>query len=248
MISNAGFLLMFYKNTTMTINKRIQTLHHVIEENLQRCQRPPNSVTLVAVSKGHNVAAIEQAFSAGITDVGENYWQEAQNKILLLQHLPIVWHFLGPIQSNKASAIAEHFSWVHSIERTKIATLLSQHRPQHLPPLNVCIQINLDAEVSKSGVNFDEAIELVKIVHVLPNLTLRGLMTISRPQTDEKEQYKSLLRLTHLLQEINQQLQYNLDTLSMGMSDDLIPAIQAGSTLVRVGQAIFGSRPAKELL
>ncbi|MCW0218810.1 MAG: YggS family pyridoxal phosphate-dependent enzyme, partial [Prosthecobacter sp.] len=153
-----------------------------------------------------------------------------------------IWHFTGPIQSNKAADIATHFDWVHSVDRLKIAALLSTHRPKDVPPLNVCIQVNLDHEASKSGVSAQDLPELALKVSSLPGLSLRGLMAIPAPSADEEAQYRGFLRLAHLQQQLNQDHHLALDTLSMGMSDDLIPAIRAGSTMVRIGRALFGER------
>jgi PLP dependent protein len=226
----------------MTIANRIQVLQQLVQETTEYYERPPEGVRLIAVSKGQNAEAIREAFAAGINDFGENYWQEAQRKMTDLCDLPLTWHFIGPIQSNKTAEISKHFNWVHSIDREKIARLLSRHRPPHLPPLNVCIQVNLDAEPSKSGIVAGELTVLARQVIELPGLRLRGLMAIPEAHNETQKQYDSLLRLATLLQETNQQLQSELDTLSMGMSDDLVPAIHAGSTLLRIGRAIFGER------
>jgi pyridoxal phosphate enzyme (YggS family) len=197
---------------------------------------------LLAVSKQQSIAMISEAYKAGITDFAENYFQEAEEKITRLKDLSICWHFIGPVQSNKTKGIASLFSWVHSIDRIKIARLLSEHRPLNLPPINVCLQINLCAEQTKAGVASEQATDLAFAVSQLPHVTLKGLMTIPPPPTNEEEQYQLFLRLNHLMHSINQELNLNMDTLSMGMSDDLIPAIKAGSTIVRIGRALFGER------
>lgn len=200
-----------------------------------------STVSVLAVSKGMAEIAIRRAFAAGQLEFGESYLQEALIKIAATRDLPIVWHFIGPIQSNKAAAIAEHFSWVHSIDRFKIAERLSAARPENVPPLNVCIQINSSGEDSKSGVATGDLAALASTVAALPRLKLRGLMTIPAPATDSniqravfrevREQFETLCRAGH-----------SLDTLSMGMSADLDSAIAEGATIVRVGAAIFGPR------
>jgi pyridoxal phosphate enzyme (YggS family) len=226
----------------MTIPENILYIQKHINTLEIAYQQKQHSVQLLAVSKGQPASAIREAFHAGIRDFGENYWQETEKKITSLSDLPLHWHFIGPIQSNKARMLAKHMSWIHSIDREKIASLLSQHRPASYAPVNICIQVNLDKEISKSGVKPEELIPLIKSINQLPGLRLRGLMAIPHPCKDEEEQYLSLLRLKYLLQDINQQMNLSLDTLSMGMSDDLAAAIRAGSTLVRIGRAIFGER------
>lgn len=219
---------------------------HLIQQKItlmtEKYHRPPGSVRLIAVSKGQPITAIEQAFIAGIRDFGENYWQEAQKKMNSLSHLPVHWHFIGPLQSNKTRAIAQQFSWVHSLDRHKIATQLSQHRPINQPPINVCIQVNLDNEPNKSGVAILHLPELIKHANALPGIQLKGLMAIPKAESNPEVQYQSFLRLSHLLHDMNQQFNLTLDTLSMGMSDDLEAAIRAGSTMIRIGRAIFGER------
>lgn len=232
----------------MTIAKRIHNIQQIIIETARKYDRNPDSICLLAISKGQPASAIEEAFAAGLSEFGENYWQEAQEKITRLQHLPLIWHFTGPIQSNKAADIAKQVDWVHSIDREKIARILSQHRPTHLAPLNICIQVNLDSEPGKSGVSADELIPFATMINQLPGLRLRGLMAIPQWHKEEELQYKSLLRLATLFKEANEKLNLQMDTLSMGMSDDLIPAIAAGSTLVRIGRAIFGERSTRQPL
>ena len=197
---------------------------------------------MLAVSKGHSCAEIEQAYVAGLCEFGENYLQEALTKIRTLTEPSILWHFIGPIQSNKTYEIAQHFSWVHSVCREKVAQQLSDARPSSKPSLNVCIQVNLDDETSKSGVNVEDVAKLANYILQLPRLRLRGLMLIPKPQNDEQLQYLSFLRLKQLLDKLNQQLNLTMDTLSMGMSNDYKAAIRAGSTIVRIGTAIFGAR------
>lgn len=225
-----------------SIAERVENLQKIIAITAEHFQRSPEEIHLLAVSKGHSIHSIQEAYNAGLRDFGENHYQEALLKIKTLQSLDISWHFLGPIQSNKAKGIAKHFSWVHSLSRLEIANLLAQHRPPHLDPLNVCLQINLDNESSKSGIRCEEASEYVRELLLLPQLKLRGLMAIPFPQQEEEKQYDSLIRLKNLLLKLNHELHLSMDTLSMGMSDDLLAAIRAGSTIVRIGRALFGER------
>lgn len=230
--------------TLRTIKKRIHQIKELVVQTAVLDHRDPDSIQLLAVSKGQTAEAIREAHAGGISQFGENYWQEAQGKMALLKDLDLHWHFIGAIQSNKAALLAQHFSWVQSLSTKKIAELLSRHRPEHLPPLNLCLQVNLDEESSKSGVKPQDLIPLAAYVTELPHLKLRGLMAIPqmRAGDDEALQYDSFLRLTKLLEDCNQSLGLTLDTLSMGMSDDFVPAIRAGSTMLRIGRAIFGER------
>lgn len=230
----------------MSIAKQVLCMQQLIHDTACKYERNPENIRLIAISKGQPASAIKDAFSAGISDFGENYWQEAQEKLAALHDLPITWHFTGPIQSNKSREIAENFHWVHSLDREKIARLLSRHRPSHLPPLNVCIQINLDSEPGKAGISVDELPSFATMIKQLPGLELRGLMAIPQWHQQEELQYQSLMRLTTLLRQANRNLNWHLDTLSMGMSDDMIPAIAAGSTFVRIGRAIFGERKVRQ--
>ncbi|SDK74411.1 YggS family pyridoxal phosphate-dependent enzyme [Microbulbifer yueqingensis] len=225
-----------------------------ITENLNRvrerivtccgaCGRGEGEVTLLAVSKTKPASALRAAFAAGQRDFGENYLQEALEKQAELSDLPIRWHFIGPLQSNKTRQVAEHFQWVHTVDRLKIARRLSEQRPAGLPPLEVCLQVNIDAEESKSGVAPGELPQLAQAVAELPNIRLRGLMAIPAPRGERAEQRAPLEALASLLQSLREQLPgAPLDTLSMGMSADMEAAIEAGSTMVRVGTDIFGRR------
>lgn len=210
--------------------------------------RDPASVALIAVSKTRTANEIEQAYQAGQRHFGENYLQEALAKMQALQHLPLVWHFIGPIQSNKTRAIAEHFDWVHGVESFRIAKRLSEQRPADRAALNICLQINIDGESTKSGLppEAERLAELALQVAELPRLKLRGLMTIPAPQDEEVtnalQQREPFRRLAELLPALSQTA---ADTLSMGMSDDLAAAIAEGATMVRVGTAIFGERANK---
>lgn len=229
----------------MNLQHNLNQIQQRIRQTELECGRNANEVLLLAVSKQQSAESIAQLFKLGVSDFGENYFQEAQEKINTLKDLPIRWHFIGPIQSNKAKNIAHNFNWVHSINRLKIAQLLSEHRPSNLPPLNVCLQVNLIPEETKSGINPEEAIELALAVSQLPHLKLKGLMTIPPPEHDSQKQYELFMQMSRLLKSLNQQLDLNMDTLSMGMSDDLVPAIKAGATIVRIGRAIFGEREKK---
>ena len=225
----------------MSIVERIKSIKKRIEEAKALYHRH-DPITLLAVSKKASVDAIKEAFSAGICDFGESYLQEALSKIEALADLPLCWHFIGPIQSNKTKKIACHFDWVHSVSRYEVAKLLNNARPTTKPALNICIQVNLDNEASKSGVSIEHIEALALSILPLSGLKLRGLMLIPPHTPNEEQQYLSFLRLSHLLQTLNQALPVTLDTLSMGMSQDMCAAIRAGSTIVRVGSAIFGTR------
>lgn len=197
---------------------------------------------LLAVSKKHSADSIRTLYETGQRAFGESYWQEAEGKLLALQDLNIEWHFIGPLQSNKTRPIAEHFDWVHSVDRFKLAQRLSSQRPEGMPALNLCIQVNIDSEDSKSGVTEAEARILAAQIIELPNVQLRGLMCIPSAKTCPQEQQTSFFNLRKLRDHINQSLSISLDTLSMGMSDDLESAIAEHSSIVRVGSALFGAR------
>lgn len=206
-----------------------------------RYGRPQGSVRLLAVSKTRPPGAVASAYALGQRDFGENHLQDAQPKLDALADLDIIWHFIGPIQSNKTRPIAARFAWVHSVDRVKIATRLNDQRPAHMPPLEVCIQVNISGENSKSGIDLANLAGLAACIGKLPRLRLRGLMAIPRPARDVDTQRKPFRRLRTLLEQLNRG-GYELDTLSMGMTDDLEAAIAEGATLVRVGTAIFGAR------
>ena len=221
-----------------TIAENIAKVRERIREAAQASQRDSQSVGLLAVSKTKPAAAVREAYAAGQRDFGENYLQEALAKQAELSDLDLVWHFIGPIQSNKTRPIAEHFDWVHSVDRLKIAQRLSEQRPAHLPALNICLQVNVSGEQSKSGCSPEELTALARAVVALPNLRLRGLMAIPEPTDDVAAQHAAFARLRQLRDE----LALNLDTLSMGMSHDLEAAIAEGATWVRIGTALFGAR------
>lgn len=207
----------------------------------QKSQQKHQNPHILAVSKRQSSDAIREAFACGLKHFGENYVSEALEKQQELIDIPLIWHFIGPIQSNKTRAIAEHFSWVHSVDRMKIAQRLSHQRPAHLPPLNVCLQVNISEEDSKSGVHPRELSDLAFDVAKLPHLTLRGLMAIPAPSDDPEHQRQPFAALCELMAQLKQDLP-ELDTLSMGMSNDLEAAIYEGATIIRIGTALFGKR------
>jgi pyridoxal phosphate enzyme (YggS family) len=221
-----------------TIAENIAKVGRCIRDAEHAAGRDEGAVGLLAVSKTKPAAALREAFSAGLRHFGENYLQEALSKQEALHDLDIVWHFIGPIQSNKTKAIAEHFAWVHSVDRLKVAERLSAQRPENLPPLNVCLQVNVSGEASKSGCSIDELPALAQSVAALPRLRLRGLMAIPEPEDDPQRQREPFALLHQQLQMLNMPM----DTLSMGMSHDLEAAIAEGATWVRIGTALFGAR------
>jgi pyridoxal phosphate enzyme (YggS family) len=223
------------------IQIQLDTVRGRIHAACQSAGRLDNAVKLLAVSKTFGSDAVRSAFEAGQTAFGENYVQEAVEKITQLRQLPIEWHCIGPIQSNKTRLVAEHFDWVHTVDRLKIAQRLSEQRPPGLPPLQVCLQVNVDGGVNKSGVLPKEVLVLAQSVAALPKLRLRGLMSIPEPTPDFVAACALFKSVKAIFDEINSQ-GLGLDTLSMGMSADLEAAIASGSTMVRVGSAIFGAR------
>jgi PLP dependent protein len=223
------------------LEKNLQTIRARIDRAARDCGRDPDSILLLAVSKRKPASDIRLAYACGQSDFGENYLQEALQKMHELEDLPICWHFIGSIQSNKTRSIAESFDWVHCIDRLKIATRLSEQRPAGSAPLNACIQINLDDESSKAGIDLDELPALAASMADLPGIRLRGLMTIPAPRTDYAEQCQAFARMADALAALRQQ-GLDCDTLSMGMTGDMEAAIATGSTLVRIGTAIFGER------
>jgi pyridoxal phosphate enzyme (YggS family) len=223
------------------ISANIAKLLERVRLGAEKSQRVTGDILLLAVSKNQPCEAVKAAYRCGLREFGESYLREALAKMAELEALPLVWHFIGPIQSNKTRAIAENFDWVHSVDREKIARRLSDHRPGHLPDLQVCLQVNISAEASKSGVSLDELPQLVREVMDLPRLRLRGLMAIPAPSSDPTEQREAFASLRHAL-EATKSVAPGMDTLSMGMSNDLEAAIAEGSTILRVGTGIFGSR------
>ena len=221
-----------------TIADNISQVRARIEAAASAARREVDGVGLLAVSKTKPAAAIREAFAAGVADFGENYLQEALAKQDELKDIPLIWHFIGPIQSNKTRAIAEHFAWVHSVDRLKIAQRLSEQRPAGLPPLNICIQVNVSGEASKSGCAPADLPALAAAIGQLPRLRLRGLMAIPEPAQERAAQDAAFASV----QTLQADLGLGLDTLSMGMSHDLEAAIAHGATWVRVGTALFGAR------
>lgn len=218
--------------------------YHTVKERIQRAlvsaDRTDNSTQLLAVSKTRPAASLRELFTLGQRDFGENYLQEALEKQQQLQDLAIEWHFIGPIQSNKTRAIAEHFSWVHSVDRLKVAKRLNDQRPTSLPPLNICLQVNIDGEASKSGITAAELPSLIDEIKALPRLRLRGLMSI--PSSENAKRGTAHQQLKLLFDAVDSSGLSDWDTLSMGMSADLEPAIHNGSTMVRIGTDLFGPR------
>lgn len=225
-----------------TIADNIAQVAERIRNACQAVQRDPHSIQLLAVSKTKPAAALREAHAAGLRDFGENYLQEALGKQQELADLPLSWHFIGPIQSNKTRAIAEHFDWVHSVDRLKIAQRLSEQRPAELPPLNICIQVNVSGEASKSGCAPADLPALASAIGALPRLQLRGLMAIPEPTEDRAAQDAAFAAVQRLNNDLRDSLKLPLDTLSMGMSHDLEAAIAQGATWVRIGTALFGAR------
>jgi pyridoxal phosphate enzyme (YggS family) len=231
-----------------TIEGNLHTVRSRVSRACRQAGRDVNEVTLLAVSKTFGPDAVRQAQAAGQRAFGENYVQEGVEKILALRESaaasPIEWHCIGPLQSNKTRLVASHFDWVQSVDRLKIAERLSEQRPENIKPLQVCLQVNVDGGATKSGVSPDGLLALARAVSQLPRLRLRGLMCIPEPTEDVAVQSAVFLRARALWDELRAG-GYDIDTLSMGMSDDLEAAISAGSTMVRVGRSIFGSRSNK---
>ena len=226
-----------------TIADNIAQVSSRIHAAAVAAKRDADSVQLLAVSKTKPAEALREAYAAGLRDFGENYLQEALSKQLELADLPLIWHFIGPIQSNKTRAIAEHFAWVHSVDRLKIAQRLSEQRPAELPPLNICIQVNVSGEASKSGCTPADLPALANAISELPRIKLRGLMAIPEPTEDRAAQDAAFAAVQRLQASLN----LPLDTLSMGMSHDLESAIAQGATWVRIGTALFGARDYQQM-
>lgn len=227
-----------------SIAENFNNVRHLIDSAAKIAGRVPDDITLLAVSKTRQPDELRTLYTLGQRAFGENYLQEACDKIAALNDLAIEWHFIGPIQSNKTRPIAEQFDWVHSVDRLKIAERLSAQRPADLPPLNICVQINISHEDSKSGCLPEAAEALLNQISQLPNLCLRGLMAIPAATDNTDEQHRPLAAMRTLFTTLQQQ-HPTLDTLSMGMSDDMDIAIAEGATIVRIGTALFGPRPAK---
>ena len=229
------------------IRDNLQIIGANLKQFLTQYQRPTNSVQLLAVSKRHAIDKIREAYDYGQRAFGENYVQELLDKNQQLDDLAIEWHYIGPLQSNKAKKIAEVASWVHAVDRLKIAQRLNDNRPNDMPPLSVCLQVNISGEDSKSGISPGELVPLAKQIAKLPKIRLRGLMVIPAPEEDfakQREVFAQVAKLKNTLQKsLNEDgIAIELDTLSMGMSNDIEAAIAEGATIVRVGTAIFGQR------
>jgi len=237
----SGFPRTRQRQIMSSIGSNLQVVRARIAAAARVAGREPGDIVLLAVSKTFAAAAVRAAYAAGQREFGENYLQEAMEKIAALSDLPLVWHFIGPIQSNKTRAIAEHFDWVHSVAREKIAQRLADARPAGREPLDVCLQVNVSGEASKSGVAPEAVRTLAEAVRALPRLRLRGLMAIPEPEVDVALQRRRCASLRQLLEQLNA-AGFGLDTLSMGMSQDLEAAVTEGATIVRIGTAIFGER------
>lgn len=224
-----------------SIANNLTQLHERITEAEQNYGRAQGSVNLLAVSKAQPVTNLIQAIEAGQHIFGENYLREALLKIDVFKERNLEWHFIGKIQSNKTKAIAEHFSWVHTIDRLKTAERLNAQRPENLPPLNVCIEVNIDEEINKTGAKLHELAALALTITKLPRLKLRGLMTIPKIRHTFEEQREPFRKLRLALEQLQHQ-GLRLDTLSMGMSNDFVAAIAEGATIIRIGTALFGPR------
>ncbi|WP_334326553.1 YggS family pyridoxal phosphate-dependent enzyme [Gilliamella apicola] len=228
-----------------TVQDNLLNIKNEIAKIAKKCERDPNTIQLIAVSKTKPVEQVIEAIYAGQLAFGENYVQEGVEKIQYFEkNMPnndLIWHFIGPLQSNKSKLVAEHFDWMHTIDRLKIAQRLNDQRPKDMAKLNVLIQVNISQEASKSGVKPEEVADLVKQIVTLPNLNLRGLMAIPEIENDYDKQLNVFTKMQQLLQSLQKDYPF-MDTLSMGMSGDMQAAIVAGSTMVRIGTAIFGAR------
>ncbi|MEN4770382.1 YggS family pyridoxal phosphate-dependent enzyme [Duffyella gerundensis] len=225
-----------------SIQHNLQHVRQQISAAAQRCGRASEEVRLLAVSKTKPVSAIEEAIQAGQLAFGENYVQEGVEKVVALAaHQQVEWHFIGPLQSNKSRLVAEHFHWCHTVDRLRIASRLSEQRPAALGELNVLIQVNISDEASKSGIALPDVAALADAISALPNLRLRGLMAIPAPQSSYQDQLAVCLKMAGAFEALQRDYP-SVDTLSLGMSDDMDAAIAAGSTMVRIGTAIFGAR------
>ena len=230
-----------HQTRAMSITESLASVRDRIGTAERDHARTAGSVSLLAVSKRKPISAVEAAMAAGQRLFGENHLQEAAPKIEALAGSGLEWHYIGPIQSNKTRPIATHFDWVHGVDRLKVARRLSEQRPQALAALNVCIQVNVSGEDTKAGVSLDEVDELAQAIAALPHLQLRGLMAIPRPEPNFEQQRRPFALLRQKLESLNEQ-GFSLDTLSMGMTDDMEAAIAEGATMVRIGTAIFGAR------
>jgi len=226
----------------LDIKNRYEEICRRLVATSQNCQRSPSEVEILAISKSRSIEEILAVFTAGCRSFGESYVAEAIPKIRALAHKPITWHFVGPIQSNKTQLIAQNFHWVHSIDREKVAKRINDQRPANLPLINVCIQVNVSGEASKSGVKFDKLSGLADFIMTQPRLQLRGLMALPKKTSDDNLQRLAFEALYNAKEELNL-AGLALDTLSMGMSDDWPAAVMEGATIIRIGTGLFGPRP-----
>lgn len=224
------------------LENRYRAVHERIRQAASRAGRDPGAIHILAVSKGHPVQAIDELQRLGQHDFGESYLQEALPKLDALTSRQMNWHFIGPLQANKCRDIAARFDWVHSLDQPRLAERLNRLRPSHLPPLQICLQVKLSAEPQKSGIQPENLGALAETVASLPHLSLRGLMAIPQASGEEDKQRMAYVRLRMLFNELRN-AGHDLDTLSMGMSEDMEAAILEGSTWVRIGTALFGPRP-----
>lgn len=226
------------------VTEKLAQLRAFAADCAQNYGRPASAIRIIAVSKRQPISLLQEAYNAGQRDFGENYVTEAVDKIsALAEHKDICWHFIGHLQSNKSRAVAENFQWMHTIDRLRIAERLNQQRPRHAPPMNVCLQVNIDKAGSKAGVAAADAKALANAVGKLPNLKLRGLMCMPDPAGIDLDPRRPFRDCAALLNKLNEDLNLDMDTLSMGMSADMDAAIAEGATQVRIGTAIFGKRP-----
>ena len=223
------------------VTENFRKIQDLLAKAAMEAGRSPESVRLLAASKTQRPETVRAAAACGQLDFGENYVREGQDKIAACSDLPLIWHFIGHLQSNKTKLVAEHFSWVHTVDRLKIANRLSKQRPHYAPDLNVCLQINIDNEDGKAGIELAETLDLVQAVTELPRLKLRGLMCIPAARSNTAQQHKPFARMRECL-EMLQREGFDLDTLSMGMTGDYPAAIAEGATIVRIGTALFGPR------
>jgi len=224
---------------------RLQRVRARIDGAARQAGRDSDTICLIAVAKTRSASEVRAMAATGVTDIGENYLQEALEKQTALADLRLTWHFIGALQGNKTRAVAEHFDWVHSVDRLRILRRLSEQRPPEQAPLNVCLQVNLDGESSKAGLDPSAVVEVVEAARAWPNITLRGLMALPAPRGDANSQREPFRRLAALARDLERRCGVTLDTLSMGMSDDLEAAVAEGATHVRIGTALFGPRPDK---
>jgi pyridoxal phosphate enzyme (YggS family) len=229
------------EQNVIRVTENFRNIQDLLAKAMAEAKRPPEALRLLAASKTQSAETVLQAISAGQRDFGENFAKEGIDKMAATGRDDLVWHFIGHIQSNKTRLIAKHFAWVHTVDRFKIAQRLSQQRPLDADPLNICIEVNIDAEEGKSGVAAEDTLQLARAIAELPKLRLRGLMCIPAVRDDPEQQREPFARLRKLAEHLADE-GIETDTLSMGMTGDFVPAIQEGATIVRIGTALFGPR------